>query len=87
MEVMDERTMWIAASVRLMKVGKTSVSPPAWSSALASHSERMVPTSWTKYSCHLRSGAGRPPALPSVSQTSIAYRSDVRVSVSWNLRK
>jgi hypothetical protein len=46
-----------------------------------------VPTSWTKYSCHLRSGAGRPPALPSVSQTSIAYRSDVRVSVSWNLRK
>ena len=66
--VIELVTMWMAASVRLMNVGMTSRSPPTWSSSLASHRDMMVPTSWTKYSRHFLSWAGRPPAYASVSQ-------------------
>lgn len=60
--------MWIAASVRLMNVGSTSASLLTLSSSLASQRDRMVPTSCAKHSCHTRSGAGRPPALVSVTK-------------------
>ena len=48
------------ASARLMKVGATSPSCPAASSAAASHSERTVPTSCAKHSVQDLSGYGRP---------------------------
>ena len=53
-------TILIEASAKLMKVGATSPSSPATSSAAASHNDNTVPTSWAKHSVHVLSACGRP---------------------------
>ena len=55
-------TILMDASARLMKLGATSPSWPAASRAEASHSDKIVPTSWAKDSVQDLSLLGRPSA-------------------------
>ena len=56
----ERQTIFIDASAKLTKVGATSPSWPAASSAAASHNESTVPTSCAKHSVQFRSALGFP---------------------------